>query len=241
MSPQKVVVLTGAGISAESGIATFRDQQGLWEAHRIEDVASPAGFQRNPQLVLDFYNQRRAQLLDPGLHPNAAHLALADFEQQWCALGGEFTLITQNVDNLHQRAGSERLICLHGQLQSALCPLSRQSHPWTGPLQLGDLCPCCRPAQQLRPDIVWFGEMPYHFDACLSAAQQADVFISIGTSGQVYPAAGLMEEAQQAWKVEVNLAPTRKDWDLGLYGPASEELPVYLTQLLEAASTRYTP
>lgn len=168
---KNIVVLTGAGISAESGISTFRDQNGLWENHRIEEVASPEGFRRNPELVLNFYNLRRAQLQDEQLKPNAAHLALADFEKRWLANGGGFTLITQNVDNLHQRAGSQNILSMHGQLQSALCSKSGQAQPWTGPLKAGDFCSCCKPPQQLRPDIVWFGEIPHHLEACMAAGR----------------------------------------------------------------------
>lgn len=230
---KSVVVLTGAGISAESGIRTFRDQDGLWENHAIEEVATPEGYQANPELVLDFYNQRRAQLQDPAVQPNAAHLALADFEQRLLAAGGRFTLISQNVDNLHQRAGSRNLICMHGQLMSALCPASGRAIPWTGDLRISHRCSCCQPAQPLRPDIVWFGEMPYRMDECYDALCQADLFISIGTSGKVYPAAGFMQLAaeQGAHTVELNQEQTSPWFDEGYYGPATRVVPDYLNSL----------
>lgn len=228
-----IVVLTGAGISAESGINTFRDQNGLWENHRIEDVATPEGFARNPQLVHQFYNQRRAQLLQPKLKPNAAHLALAQFEQQHQARGGRFLLITQNVDNLHQRAGSSSLIAMHGQLQKVKCPVSGKSQSWLKDLNSTDLCSCCKIAQPLRPDIVWFGEMPYQMDEAVEALSQADLFISIGTSGQVYPAAGFVQIAAEsgALTTELNMEATRGDFAEGYYGPAAKIVPAYLNKL----------
>ncbi len=233
MQFNKIVVLTGAGISAESGIKTFRDQNGLWENHRIEDVATPEGFARNPALVQQFYNQRRAQLLESGVKPNAAHLALAEFERRHKARGGEFLLITQNVDNLHQRAGSKHLISLHGQLQRVRCPVSGKTQVWLKDLTSSDLCQCCAKAQQLRPDIVWFGEQPYQMDECIQALTRADLFISIGTSGQVYPAAGFVQIAAEAGAhtTELNLEPTRGDFAEGYYGPAAKIVPAYLARL----------
>lgn len=236
MHYSNIVVLTGAGISAESGINTFRDQNGLWENHAIEEVATPEGFAANPALVHQFYNARRAQLLDPTLKPNAAHLALARLEQQQRAAGGQFLLITQNVDNLHQRAGSEQLIAMHGQLQRVKCVSSGQSTPWTGPLSLQDSCRCCTPARPLRPDIVWFGEMPYQMEQIEQALLQADLFIAIGTSGQVYPAAGFaaLAAANGAYTVELNLEATRGDFAAGQYGPASKVVPQFVAQLLNS-------
>lgn len=239
MRYRQIVVLTGAGISAESGIRTFRDQNGLWEDHRIEDVASPEGFQRNPGLVYEFYNLRRQQLLDPALEPNAAHLMLAEFEAEHLRRGGRFTLITQNVDNLHQRAGSRHVIPMHGQLQSALCQLSGLSHTWIGDLTAADRCCCCPTPQPLRPDIVWFGEVPYQLDQCFDALSAADLFVSIGTSGKVYPAAGFMDVAQQAGAVtvELNLEPTRSDVDQGYYGPASDVVVTFFENLMDGADS----
>ncbi|MBP8226798.1 MAG: NAD-dependent protein deacylase [Pararheinheimera sp.] len=228
-----IVVLTGAGISAESGIKTFRDSNGLWENHQIEDVATPEGYQRNPALVHQFYNQRRAQLLDPKLKPNSAHQALAQFELQHKSKGGRFLLITQNVDNLHQRAGSESLITMHGQLQKVKCPVTGKNLSWLKDLTAADLCHCCKNPQPLRPDIVWFGEMPYLMDDCVDALMQADLFISIGTSGQVYPAAGFVKIAAEsgAHTVELNMEATRGDFAEGYYGPAAKIVPAYLSKL----------
>lgn len=231
---KNIVVLTGAGMSADSGINTFRGQDGLWENHRIQDVASPEGFQENPELVLNFYNQRREQLLEPELKPHEGHYALAEAEQAWLAKGGQFTLISQNVDNLHQRAGSQRLISMHGQLQSALCPLSGQAVVWTGALNLGQMCACCEPGQQLRPDIVWFGEVPYYMGDCMEAIENADLFVAIGTSGQVYPAAGFVDAANAAGArtVELNLERTSHDFDEAIEGVASQVVPAFFESLL---------
>lgn len=231
---KNVVILTGAGISAESGIRTFRDQNGLWESHAIEDVATPEGFARNPALVQSFYNARRAQLQDPSVQPNPAHVALADFEIALTRAGGSFLLITQNVDNLHQRAGSRQVLPMHGELQRAKCVRSGQSLPWLGDLSASDQCSCCQPPQPLRPDIVWFGEMPYEMERCYAALEQADLFISIGTSGKVYPAAGFTQFAaeQGAHTVELNLEPTSHLFDEGRYGPATQVVPEYLRTLI---------
>lgn len=231
---KNLVVLTGAGISAESGISTFRDHNGLWEKHSIEEVATPEAFAANPEKVLGFYNQRRAQLRQRSIKPNPAHKALARFEKKWVAKGGGFLLISQNVDNLHLKAGSQQLINMHGQLMSALCPRSGKSFPWQQDLTQEHLCPCCDPPQLLRPDIVWFGEVPYHLEACYQALAEADLFISIGTSGQVYPAAGFMQLAQQvgAMTVEINMEKTSDAFDEGYYGPASEQVPAFFKRLL---------
>ena len=233
MQFNNIVVLTGAGVSAGSGIKTFRDNNGLWENHRIEDVATPEGYQRDPALVHQFYNLRRAQLLEAKLKPNAAHLALAQFEMQHKAQGGRFLLITQNVDNLHQRAGSESVIAMHGQLQKVKCPVTGKNQSWLKDLTAADLCHCCRTPQPLRPDIVWFGEMPYQMDECVDALMQADLFISIGTSGQVYPAAGFVQIAAEsgAHTVELNMEATRGDFAEGYYGPAAKIVPAYLAKL----------
>ncbi|MBE0508102.1 MAG: NAD-dependent deacylase [Marinospirillum sp.] len=229
----QVVVLTGAGISAESGISTFRDQNGLWQNHRIEEVASPDAFRRNPAMVHQFYNQRRAQLQLPEIQPNAAHLALVEFEKVQLEAGGRFTLISQNVDDLHQRAGSQNLLSMHGQLLRARCSLSGQTQAWSGTLSLEDKCSCCEPAQALRPDIVWFGETPYHLDACYKAVEQADLFISIGTSGRVYPAAGFLDAAESAYCIELNMEKTSPDFEDGLYGPATQVVPSFFHFLIE--------
>lgn len=181
---KKLVVLSGAGISAESGVKTFRDSNGLWENHRIEDVASPEGFERNPEMVLDFYNARRKQLNE--VEPNEAHLILAELEEYF-----EVRIITQNVDDLHERAGSSKIIHLHGELKKAR-PVNSDSKiiPWEKDLNLGDLS---SEGVQLRPHIVWFGEMVPEMDEAVKIAENADVFLVIGTSMQVYPAAGLIQ------------------------------------------------
>jgi len=185
---KKIVVLTGAGISAESGIKTFRDSDGLWENHRIEDVATPQGWAANPTLVLDFYNQRRAQLLE--VEPNGGHRALADLERNF-----DVHIVTQNVDDLHERAGSTQILHLHGQLRQVRSErLEHLVYPWDKDLHLGDLC---ERGHQLRPHIVWFGEAVPMLEPAAELAEQADIFIIIGTSLQVYPAAGLMGYARR--------------------------------------------
>lgn len=185
---KKIVVLTGAGISAESGIKTFRDSNGLWENHRIEDVATPEGWAANPSLVLDFYNQRRAQLFD--VQPNDGHRALADLERDF-----EVQVVTQNVDDLHERAGSSQVLHLHGELRKVRSTRSENLvYPWDKDLNLGDLCAS---GHQLRPHIVWFGEAVPMLENAAELAEQADVFLIVGTSLQVYPAAGLMGYARR--------------------------------------------
>ena len=176
-----IVILTGAGISAESGLATFRDQGGLWEGFDINDVATPEGFHRNPQLVYDFYNMRRREAA--AARPNKAHLALAALENSW---DGDFLLVTQNVDDLHEKAGSKKVLHMHGRLDSALCYECGSHQHWEGDLDEDSYCTCCSRAS-LRPDIVWFGEMPYDMDRIEDALAGAALFVSIGTSGTVYP------------------------------------------------------
>jgi NAD-dependent deacetylase len=181
-----LVILTGAGISAESGISTFRDSNGLWENHSIEDVATPQGFGRNPALVHRFYNQRRAQLKT--VAPNPAHAALAELEQAWKGRG-DFMLITQNVDDLHERAGSHRLRHMHGELRKVKCTACQHVYRHEDDLDENMTCPNCLYTGNLRPDIVWFGEMPYHLDEINHALTKADIYVAIGTSGVVFPAA----------------------------------------------------
>src|SRR5881628_3504226 len=183
MDVRNIVILTGAGISAESGLATFRGLDGLWEGHRVEDVATPEAFRRDPALVHAFYDARRAKL--GTVQPNAAHLALARLDAEW---PGELLIVTQNVDDLHERAGATRLLHMHGELQSALCAACGVRTEWNGDLPPEEVCPNCdTPA--LRPDIVFFGEMPYEMERIEQALANADLFVSIGTSGAVYPAA----------------------------------------------------
>lgn len=226
-----LVILTGAGISAESGIRTFRASDGLWEDHSIEDVATPEGFKKNPELVHRFYNQRRAQLKDVNVQPNPAHLALAELEQDW---QGEFLLVTQNVDDLHERAGSKKILHMHGALTKSLCQICKNRKEWREDLNLSHACQSCNRPGTLRPDIVWFGEMPYYMEAIGEALQSCDLFVSIGTSGLVYPAAGFAREAVKARRVEVNIDSTgiSGHFHEHLVGPASQEVPKLVERLL---------
>lgn len=231
---ESIVVLTGAGISAESGIQTFRAADGLWENHRIEDVATPEGFVRDPQLVHRFYNERRAHLQQPQIQPNGAHHALAELEQ---AFKGEFLLITQNIDDLHERAGSRQLIHMHGELFNIRCTRSGQIFTTREPIQTDMRCACCQQTGTLRPDIVWFGEMPLQMELIYAALERCDLFLSIGTSGHVYPAAGFVEVASSvgARTIEINLQPSKiqSAFDEHLYGPASEAVPALVRQLVK--------
>ena len=228
-----VVVLTGAGISAESGIRTFRAADGLWEEHRVEDVATPEGFQRDPARVQAFYNARRRQLQQPEIAPNAAHLALAELER---ALGDHFLLVTQNIDNLHERAGNQRVLHMHGELLKVRCTRSNQVIEWPGDLTVDDRCHCCQFPSPLRPHVVWFGEMPIGMDEIYQALAKADYFISIGTSGHVYPAAGFVHEARLggAHTVELNLEPSQVESQFNerKYGLASEVVPAFVRQMI---------
>ncbi|WP_299964385.1 NAD-dependent deacylase [uncultured Roseobacter sp.] len=227
---KKIVILTGAGISAESGLGTFRAEGGLWAQHRIEDVATPEGFARDPKLVVDFYNARRAQAAEATA--NAGHRALADLESKFY---GEVVVITQNVDDLHERAGSRKVMHMHGSLTSALCAAC--DHRWEAPLVMapGDACPSCG-APAARPDIVWFGEMPYEMDEIFEHLATADIFASIGTSGNVYPAAGFVAEARRAGARTIEFNLERSDvgsqFDEIVLGSASETLPKWVDQLL---------
>lgn len=226
----KIVILTGAGISAESGLGTFRAEGGLWAQHRIEDVATPEGFARDPKLVMDFYNARRAQAAEA--EPNAGHLALARLEAEF---DGDVVLVTQNVDDLHEKAGMQRVMHMHGALKGALC--AQCDHRWPAPLVMaaGDTCPSCA-AAAARPDIVWFGEMPYDMDEIYDHLATADLFASIGTSGNVYPAAGFVAEARRhgAQTVEFNLEPSAvgSQFDDIRIGPATQTLPAWVAELL---------
>ncbi|MDP2227976.1 MAG: NAD-dependent protein deacylase [Moraxellaceae bacterium] len=232
-NPARIVILTGAGISAESGIRTFRAADGLWEDHRIEEVATPEAFARHPALVQRFYNARRAQLQEPTIAPNAAHLALARLEREH---EGSVLVVTQNVDNLHERAGSQNLLHMHGELLSVFCQYSGQRYRWSEPLDTTTVCACCGQPGRLRPDIVWFGEMPYHMDTIETALARCTLFLSIGTSGNVYPAAGFVQRARAAGAhtIEINLEPTqtRTAFAEHRYGPASEVVPALVEALL---------
>jgi len=238
--PSSIVVLTGAGISAESGLATFRGEDGLWEGHRVEDVATPEAFARDPALVHKFYNARRAQLVE--VKPNAAHLALARLEMEW---PGEFLLVTQNVDNLHERAGSTRLIHMHGENSKAWCQRCDRRSPWNDPMSEQSECPQCGALAALRPDIVWFGEMPYDMDRIEDALRSCDLFVSIGTSGAVYPAAGFVQTAKYcgARTLEMNLEPSVGSifFDESRMGAAGELVPKWVDEVLAPQSAHSSP
>lgn len=226
-----LVILTGAGISADSGVPTFRAADGLWEGHRVEDVATPEAFVRNPELVHAFYDARRAHL--GTVEPNAAHLALAELERRW---DGDFLLVTQNVDDLHERAGSQRLIHMHGELNSGWCLACDTRSPWTGAMGQGVACSSCAATGTVRPDIVWFGEMPYEMERLDEAVRNCDLFVSIGTSGAVYPAAGFVQTARYvgAHCVELNLEPSQGSifFHETRIGRASEIVPAWVEELL---------
>lgn len=228
-----IVVLTGAGISAESGLRTFRDNDGLWENHRVEDVATPEAFERDPSLVYRFYNARRVQLADPSVQPNEAHLALARLEAYF---GDQFLLITQNVDNLHERAGNQRILHMHGELLSYRCCASGRVGVTHDAFDQSTPCQCCVPPAQVRPNIVWFGEMPLYMDEIASALRDADLFLSIGTSGNVYPAAGFVREANRwgAHTVEINLEPSagHSEFAETHYGKAGSLLPDFVDRII---------
>ncbi|MEL6621117.1 MAG: NAD-dependent deacylase [Pseudomonadota bacterium] len=230
MAHPSIVILTGAGISAESGLGTFRDEGGLWAQHRIEDVATPEGFARNPKLVVDFYNARRAQAAVAT--PNAAHAALARLQAEH---PGDVLLVTQNVDDLHERGGSTDVVHMHGALNSALCASCGQRWPAPLEMQVREACTHCA-APTARPDIVWFGEIPYHMERIERALARADIFAAIGTSGNVYPAAGFVQMARQvgAATVEMNLDPSETValFDDTRPGKASDTVPAWVADVL---------
>ena len=232
---RNIVILTGAGISAESGVATFRGPDGLWEGHRVEDVATPEGFGRDPALVQRFYDARRARLNE--VEPNAAHKALARLDREW---EGHLLIVTQNVDDLHERAGAARLLHMHGELKSAWCRSCDARMPWGGDLGSGPACPSCGVAGKLRPDIVWFGEMPYEMERIDRALMDADLFVSIGTSGAVYPAAGYVQTARYcgARTLEINLDPSQGSifFHETRIGRAGELVPAWVDEVLAANS-----
>ncbi len=236
---RSILILTGAGISAESGLATFRGPGGLWEGHRVEDVCTPDALAADPALVHRFYDLRRAAL--NAVAPNAAHDALARLDAEW---GGDLLIVTQNVDNLHERAGARRLLHMHGELRSALCPACGERRAWPDPLPPGVRCPACA-AGDLRPDIVFFGEMPYGMEQIEAAIATCDLFVSIGTSGAVYPAAGFVQLANHhgARTLELNLDQSAgSGWfDESRLGPASTLVPAWVDELLAGQSTQSSP
>ena len=227
-----IVILTGAGISKESGLQTFRDPDGIWAKHRIEDVATPQAFARDPEAVLGFYNLRRAQMSDAEIKPNAAHAALGALEEFW---PGGVLLVTQNIDDLHARGGSRNLIHMHGELTKTRCNDCGHLIEGIGDIETDMTCPSCGATGTLRPHVVWFGEMPLEMDAIGAALGQCGLFVSIGTSGNVYPAAGFVQEARQhgAYAVELNLEESLGAglFQEGRYGPATEIVPAFVDEL----------
>lgn len=230
---RNIVILTGAGVSAESGIDTFRDGGGLWEQHRVEDVATPDAFARDPDLVQRFYDMRREAIQTKA--PNAAHVALGRLDAEW---PGELLIVTQNIDDLHERGGARRVLHMHGEHLNAWCTACDVRSPWRGPLLHRPPCPACG-AEALRPDVVWFGEMPYRMDEIFAALRDADLFVSIGTSGAVYPAAGLVRTARDvgARTLELNLEPSQGSawFEEARHGPATRLVPEWVEEMLSAA------
>ena len=227
-----IFVLTGAGISRESGLATFRDAGGIWAQVRIEDVATPEAFARDPRRVHAFYNARRAQLRDPAVTPNAAHRALAALDAAW---PGPFLLATQNVDDLHERAGARRLVHMHGELRKARCLRCTATADWPGDLSVASVCPACGAAGAMRPHVVWFGEIPLAMDAIDRALATCDLFLAVGTSGHVHPAAGFVARvAGRARTIEFNVegSAVSDSFDETRRGPASETVPQLVAELL---------
>lgn len=229
-----IVFLTGAGISAESGLETFRGAGGLWCGHRVEDVATPEAFAQDPVLVHDFYNMRRAGLLDPKIKPNPAHEALAKLEKEWA---GKILVVTQNIDDLHERAGTKNLIHMHGEVLKAFCQFCDHKIECRDDLSKDTKCDSCKKKGGVRPDIVWFGEMPYHIDEISKALADCGLFVTIGTSGHVYPAAGFVSGARHygALTVECNLEPSQNSeiFHESVIGPAGTTVPELVDQLLK--------
>jgi len=227
---RNIVILTGAGVSAESGIDTFRDAGGLWEQHRVEDVATPEAFARDPDLVLRFYDMRREAIQTK--EPNEAHFALGRLDAEW---NGELLIVTQNIDDLHERGGAGRVLHMHGEHLNAWCTSCDVRSPWRGKLINRPECPECG-ARTLRPDVVWFGEMPYRMDEIYAALRQADLFVSIGTSGAVYPAAGFVQTARDlgARTLELNLEPSQGTawFEEARHGPATQLVPQWVGEVL---------
>ncbi|NOU03404.1 MAG: NAD-dependent deacylase [Novosphingobium sp.] len=227
---RNIVILTGAGVSAESGIDTFRSAGGLWENHRVEDVATPQAFVRDPDLVHRFYDMRRAAIQEK--LPNPAHAALAELDARWT---GDLLIVTQNVDDLHERAGARRVLHMHGEHLKAWCTSCDLRSPWRTTLIERPPCPVCQ-ARTLRPDVVWFGEMPYRMGEIYAALRSADLFVSIGTSGAVYPAAGFVRDARElgARTLELNLERSQGSrwFHESRLGPASEVVPVWVEEVL---------
>ena len=230
-----IVVLTGAGISKESGLDTFRDADGLWSRVNLEDVATPEGFARNPKMVHEFYNHRRRELQSGNVRANAAHRALGRLEAEW---PDSVLVVTQNIDALHEEGGSKDPIHMHGEMLKARCALCGDVRAWTGDMDIETVCPACSGAGGMRPHVVWFGEMPLEMERISRALSQCSLFVSIGTSGNVYPAAGFVQEAifsARAHTVELNMEPSEGAtlFAEAVYGPATEVVPAYVGRILE--------
>lgn len=234
MAPPHIVILTGSGVSAESGLSTFRDKGGIWAKYDYREVATPQGFAANPALVHEFYNQRRRAV--GTAEPNAAHFALARLESELAARGGKLTLVTQNVDNLHERAGSRNLLHMHGEMAKARCSHCDAVALWADDLSVETACPACGETGGMRPHVVWFGEIPLHLEEIAAAVARATHFVSIGTSGAAYPAAGLVSEARQLNIpcTELNLEHSENAWAFtaSRYGRASEIVPAWVEEVL---------
>ena len=234
MHHPSIVVLTGAGISKESGLHTFRDEDGIWNQVRLEDVATPEAYAAHPDQVQAFYNARRRGLTDAEVVPNAAHAALARLEANW---PGEVLTVTQNIDDLHERAGSRHLIHMHGELLKVRCTACGDLRVWREDLSVADACPACGNLGTLRPHVVWFGEMPLRMDEIEAALDRCALFVSVGTSGNVYPAAGFVLQVRRrgrAHTVELNLEPSEGAslFEERRYGPATEIVPDFVDRLL---------
>lgn len=229
-----IFVLTGAGISAESGLGTFRDADGIWTRYDLSEVATAEGFARDPAKVRAFYNARRANLAKAA--PNAAHLALARLQSGLAARGGRLFLCTQNVDDLHEQAGCAEVVHMHGELMATRCHACQAAWPDRAPLSAETLCAACGAAGTARPHVVWFGEFPLRMDEIEEALEESDLFVAIGTSGSVYPAAGFAAEARALGirACEINLQPSdnARAFDERRYGPATEIVPAWVEAVL---------
>jgi NAD-dependent deacetylase len=235
MIADNIFILTGAGISAESGLATFRDADGLWERYPVMEVATIQAYERNPARVLEFYNLRRTQQLN--VEPNSAHVALAALESHWGTRGGTVTICTQNIDSLHEKGGSKRVIHMHGEISKARCHDCGDVTLADGDLSLALGCAACGRTGGVRPHVVWFGETPLEMDAIYDALAAADLFVAIGTSGAVYPAAGFVEAARSAGvlTMEINLEPSENAaaFDLARYGKAGDIVPAWVAEMIK--------
>lgn len=237
MLAQRIFILTGAGVSAESGLSTFRDKGGIWARYSIEEVASIQGYERDPVKVLDFYNMRRNS--HGQIEPNAAHVALAQLQALWAENGGTVTICTQNVDNLHERGGARSVLHMHGEIAKARCHDCGALAPYDGDLSVNLGCAVCGRTGGMRPHVVWFGETPLLMDEIYEALAAADLFVSIGTSGNVYPAAGFVSAARAAGipTMEINLEPSENAhaFNVGRYGKATEQVPAWVAEMVAIA------